>query len=129
MTSTIPSSRRTANVRPLDVLAAVINRNIERHHDRIPAQESHEIHFAIGRGTRAGRPATARCEVVVRPDPMYRDYVDAATSMNASIAAQLMLAGPRRPGVFAPEEYFRAETYFPELEKRHFAVSRLVSFD
>ena len=54
--------------------------------------------------------------------PMYRDYVDAATSMNASIAAQLILAKPRRPGVFAPEEYFDVASYFPELEKRKFTV-------
>ncbi len=112
-----------ASVRPLDVLSAIINRNIERHRDRIPAQESHEIHFAIGRGTRAGVPATARCEVIVSPDPMYRDYVDAATSMNASIAAQLLLAGTAKPGVWAPEEIFDVPAYFAEMRKRNFRTS------
>jgi saccharopine dehydrogenase-like NADP-dependent oxidoreductase len=112
-----------AKVRPLDFLSALIARNIERHRDRIPAQESHEIHFAIGHGTRAGRPAIARCEVVVRPDPMYGDYVDAATSMNASIAAQLLLAGPAKPGVWAPEEIFDVPAYIAEMEKRNFRVS------
>jgi len=116
-----------ASVRPLDVLAAIIHRNIERHRDRIPAQESHEIHFAIGRGTRAGKPATARCEVIVTPDPMYRDYVDAATSMNASIAAQLLLAGAVRPGVWAPEEIFDVPAYLAEMRRRNFRTSLTIT--
>jgi lysine 6-dehydrogenase len=58
-------------VKPLDVLTAVIQRNIERNQHRIPEQHSHEIHLAIGRGRKNGKPATARCEVIVRPDPMY----------------------------------------------------------
>ena len=37
---------------------------------------------------------------------MYEPYVDACTSMNASIAAQLIQNNPRKPGVWAPEEYF-----------------------
>jgi hypothetical protein len=38
--------------------------------------------------------------------------------MNASIAAQLMLRGGLRSGVWAPEEFFDVE----ELRKRHFAI-------
>ena len=59
----------------------------------------------------------------MRPDPMYRDYVDAATSMNASIAAQLLLAGAARPGVWAPEEIFDVPAYFAEMRKRNFRIS------
>jgi saccharopine dehydrogenase-like NADP-dependent oxidoreductase len=114
-------------VRPLDVLNAVIFRNIERNTDRIPDQDSHEIHFAIGRGRKNGQATVARCEVVVRPNPIYAPYRDAATSMNASIAAQLLLAGDRRPGVFAPEEFFDIPAYFRELEKRHFEISTKVT--
>jgi len=121
-----PVTVKGVTIRPLDVLAAVINRNIERNAQRLPEQESHEIHFAIGRGRKNGRPATVRCEVVVRPDPMYAPYVDAATSMNASIAAQLILAAPRKPGVYAPEAYFDVPTYFAELKKRGFEVRTLV---
>ena len=110
-------------VSPLDVLNKVINRNIERNRDRIPAQDSHEIHFAIGVGRKNGKPATARVDVVVEPDPMYGAYVDACTSMNGSIAAQLVLAGARKPGVWAPEEYFEIPVYFRELEKRKFRIS------
>jgi saccharopine dehydrogenase-like NADP-dependent oxidoreductase len=109
-------------VKPLDVLDAVVRRNIERSRDRIPQQESHDIHFAIGRGRIRKQQATVQCEVVVKPDPLYANYVDAATSMNASIAAQLLLVKPMRPGVFAPEEYFDAASYFPELAKRNFGV-------
>ncbi len=110
-------------VRPLDVLNAVISRNIAENQDRIPQQQSHEIHFAIGHGRVRGQAATVRCQVIVRPDPMYDGYVDAATSMNASIAVQLMLSEPRRPGVYAPEAYFDATSYFREAEKRKFAIT------
>ena len=86
-------------INPLAMLTAIISRNIERNRERIPSQESHEIHFAIGRGRSKGYAATISCEAIVRPDPLYAGYVDAATSMNASIAAQLILAGPRKTGV------------------------------
>ncbi|WP_349436077.1 saccharopine dehydrogenase NADP-binding domain-containing protein [Pararhizobium sp. A13] len=113
-------------VKPLDVLNAVIQRNIARNPHRIPQQESSEIHFAIGRGMKDGKSVEVRCDVIVTPDPMYAPYVDAGTSMSASIAAQLVLNNPKRPGVWAPEEYFAAADFFPELEKRKFKVSRSV---
>lgn len=116
------------SVRPLDVLNKVIERNIRRNAEKIPAQESHEIHFAIGMGRKSGKPATVRVEVTVSPDPMYGPYVDACTSMNASIAAQLILKHPRKPGVYAPEAYFDVATYFPELEKRKFRISKTSCF-
>jgi saccharopine dehydrogenase-like NADP-dependent oxidoreductase len=112
------------SVRPLDVLSKVIQRNIEANAEKIPSQDSHEIHFAIGRGRKNGRPAMARCDVIVTPDPMYDGYVDACTSMCASIAAQLMLKHPRKPGVYAPEGYFDAAEFFREAEKRNFRVSK-----
>jgi saccharopine dehydrogenase-like NADP-dependent oxidoreductase len=115
-------------VRPLDVLTKVIQRNIDENADRIPAQDSHEIHFAIGRGRKNGRPAMARCDVVVTPDAMYDGYVDACTSMCASIAAQLMLRHPRKPGVYAPEGYFDAAEFFAEAEKRKFKVTKSVEY-
>jgi len=111
------------SVTPLDVLNAMIARNIAENAHRIPTQQSNEIHFAIGRGTIGGKPATVRCDVVLRPDPIYDGYVDAGTSMNASIAAQLILKGPRRPGVYAPEGYFDPEVYFAEGRKRKFDIA------
>ena len=114
------------SVRPLDVLSTVINRNIERNRARIPEQSSHEIHFAISHGTRAGKPAVARCDVVIEPDTMYTDYVDAGTSMNASIAAQLLLVGAAKPGVWAPEEIFDVPAYFGEMRKRGFRITTTV---
>lgn len=116
-----------ASVKPLDVLTAIINRNIERNRARMPEQTSHEIHFAIGRGTRAGKPATARCDVVIAPDPLYDGYVDAGTSMNASIAAQLLLAGAAKPGVWAPEKIFDVPAYLAEVRKRKSQVSLSVA--
>ena len=115
------------SVRPLDVLNKVIERNIRDNADKMPAQESHEIHFAIGRGRKDGAPRTVRVDVTVSPDPIYASYVDACTSMNASIAAQLVLAHPKRPGVYAPESYFDVKTYFPEIEKRKFKVTKTIS--
>ncbi|MBS7538014.1 saccharopine dehydrogenase family protein [Ancylobacter lacus] len=114
-------------VKPLDVLSKVIERNIARNAERMPAQDSHEIHFAIGRGRRGGVEHVVRIEVVVTPDPLYQGYTDACTSMNGAIAAQLILKTPRRPGVWAPEEYFDIPSYFAELEKRHFRISKTVT--
>ena len=74
-------------------------------------------------------PAPRPTAADVKPDPMYAPYVDAATSMNASIAAQLLLARPMRPGVFAPEEYFEVDSYFPELEKRKFTIRTSVDLE
>ena len=110
-------------VSPLAVLNAVIDRNIARNQDRIAQQESHEIHFAIGVGTKNGVRQEVRCDVIVHPHDLYGPYTDACTSMNASIAAQLLLVQAPKPGVWAPEEYFEVEPYIAELHKRHFEVS------
>lgn len=107
-------------VQPSRFLSRVMQRNIERNRDRIPEQSSHEIHFVIGTGTRGGNPCRVHAEVIVRPNAMYEGYVDAATSMNGSIAAQLMLNSTLKPGVWAPEEFFETAPYFAELEKRAF---------
>ncbi len=114
------------SVRPLDVLNKVIERNIARNAQNMPAQDSHEIHFAVGRGRKAGQPCTVRVEVTVSPDPMYAPYVDACTSMNASIAVQLVLSLPIKPGVYAPVSYFDVAAYFPELEKRKFRITKTI---
>jgi len=111
------------NVTPIAVLNAVIARNIEQNRHRIPEQQSHEIHFAIGVGTKDGVRQEVRCDVMVHPNEMYGPYVDACTSMNASIAAQLLLVQAKKPGVWAPEEYIEVQPYIAELEKRHFEVS------
>jgi len=113
---------RGVTVRPLEVLQAVIDRNINRNRSRIPAQESHEIHFAIGQGMRAGKRCKVTCRVIGHPDPLYDDYVDAGTSMNMSIGVQQILGRRLRPGVWAAEEYFEAEAFFAELRKRKFAI-------
>lgn len=118
-----PVSVDGQSISPLSVLNAVIARNIDDNRNRIPEQESHEIHFAIGLGTRGGVRQQVRCDVIVRPHEMYGPYTDACTSMNASIAAQLVLVQAPKPGVWAPEEYFEVQPYIAELEKRHFEVS------
>jgi len=112
-----------ALVAPGEFLARLIARNMERHADEIPAQDGHEIHFAVGEGTREGTPTRVRCTITSGPDPLYEGYVDACTSMNASIAARLVLAGNRKPGVWAPEEYFAVERYFAELQTRRFKIA------
>ena len=114
-------------VKPLDVLNAVIARNMAENADKIPAQDSHEIHFAIGTGRIGGKPATVRCQVILHPDPLYDGYIDAGTSMNASIAAQLILRDPRKPGVYACEGYFDVGSYFTEARKRKFDIALTVT--
>ncbi len=111
-------------IKPDDYLARLIARNMERHAEEIPEQAGHEIHFADGAGTKDGQPHEIRCAITSGPDPLYDDYLDAGTSMNVSIAAQLLLNNPQKPGVWGPEEYFEVEPYFAELEKRHFDIHR-----
>ncbi|WP_409562728.1 saccharopine dehydrogenase family protein [Hyphomicrobium sp. MC8b] len=113
-----------AIVRPLDVLNKVIDRNIKKNANRIPVRNSYDVHFAIGTGRKDGVEKALKAEVVVKPNAMYAPYVDACTSMNASIAAQLILSAPMKPGVWAPEEYFDVPKYFNELQKREFLVSK-----
>jgi lysine 6-dehydrogenase len=109
-------------VRPLEVLQAVMDQNIERNKDRIPAQESHEFHFAIGYGTRGKKRCRVTCSVIAHPHPLYDHYVDAGTSMCMSVGVQQILKQPLRPGVWAPEEYFDAQAFFQEMRKRHFTI-------
>jgi hypothetical protein len=92
--------------------------------ERIPAQESHELHLAIGRGTRGGKPLTVNCAIIGGPHPDYDGYTDPCTSMGLSIGVQQMLATPLKPGVWGPEEYFEVAPFLAELEKRHFTVVR-----
>ncbi len=117
-----PVTVNGASVPPLAVLQAVIDRNIARNCSRIPAQETHEIHFAIGHGVKDGKRCRVTCRVIGHPHPLYDDYVDAGTSMNMSIGVQQMLSRRLRPGVWAAEEYFQAEPFFAELRKRHFLI-------
>lgn len=107
-------------VRPLDVLQAVIARNVAK----TPPSESeaYDLHFATGVGTRGGVPTTVTVRVLGSPHPLYDDFSDAATSMNMSIGVQQILANPLLPGVWAPEEYFQVEPYLEEVRLRHFQV-------
>jgi saccharopine dehydrogenase-like NADP-dependent oxidoreductase len=117
-----PITVKGTTVRPLDVLQAVIDRNIALNRSRIPKQETHEIHFAIGDGMRNGKPCRVTCRVIGHPHELYDDYADAGTSMNMSIGVQQILSRPLRPGVWAAEEYFQADAFFAELRKRHFLI-------
>ena len=117
-----PITVKGVTVRPLDVLQAVIDRNMKKNKARIPVQEGHEIHLAIGQGTRDGKACKVTCRVIGHPDPLYDDYVDAGTSMNMSIGVQQVLKKPLRAGVWAAEEYFEADAFFAELRKRHFEI-------
>lgn len=121
-----PLHIRGTDITPAEFLEALIARNIEQNGPSIPAQESHEIHLAIGRGRRDGRAAQVTCQVLVGPDPFFDGYRDAATSMNASLAAQLVGRSRPLPGVWGPEEYFDTGEYFRELRSRHFEVTRTI---
>ena len=111
-------------VKPIDLLQAVIDRNMAERAAEIPEQEGHEIHLAIGRGTLGGQAAEARCRVMSHPHPLYEGYLDAGTSMCMSIGVQQLMAGPLKPGVWAPEEVFAPTAFFAELERRHFVVEQ-----
>ncbi len=109
-------------VKPVELLEKLVYRNIEENSDSIPDQEGYEIHFAIGKGVKAGKNVTAKCTVTSGPDPLYEGYNDAGTSMNCSIGAQLLMRNQSIPGVWGPEEYYDVAEYFAEVKKRHFKV-------
>ncbi len=119
--------RDGSDVKPIDLLQAVIERNMAKNAGRMPEQEAHEIHLAIGRGSVGGAPREAVCRVMSHPHPLYEGYLDAGTSMCMSIGVQQLMAGALRPGVWAPEEYFDPEAFFTELRRRHFIVEQDVS--
>lgn len=48
--------------------------------------------------------------------------MDAATSMSASIGAQMLGRGEIKPGVWGPEECVDTKRFFEELKKRNFKV-------
>ena len=109
-------------VKPIDVLQAVIERNMAEKAEQIPAQEGHELHMAVGRGSVGGAPRTVTCRAVSHPHPLYDPYLDAGTSMSMSVGVQQLLARPPRPGVWAPEEIFDPEAFFEALRARHFEI-------
>ncbi len=115
-----------ARIKPVDYLHRLIQRNIERNRDKIPDQQSYEIHMAVGKGKKNKLATTATCTVTSSPDPFFDDYNDAATSMNASIGAQLIMRNGLIPGVWGPEEYYDVNEYFAELTKRKFKITMKV---
>lgn len=118
-----------AAIKPAAFLDAIIRRNMARNERRIPAQEAHELHLAIGQGTRDGKPCTVNRAVVGAPDPAHDGYVDPGTSMGLSIGVQLIGRQPPKPGVWGPEEYFDVAPFMAELEKRRFKVLRDMPVD
>lgn len=109
-------------IKPAAFLDAIIRRNMARNAHRMPAQESHELHLAVGLGERAGKPTTVNCAVIGGPHPDYKGYLDAGTSMGMSIGVQQILGLPAKPGVWGPEEYFEVAPFLNELRRRHFKV-------
>jgi hypothetical protein len=97
-------------------------RNIASNRHRIPVQQSHEIHLAIGHGTRKGKKTTLNFAVIGHPHPSFDGYVDAGTSMGLSIGVQLLLSKKCKAGVWGPEEYFDVPSFLGELQRRHFEV-------
>lgn len=116
-----PVEVKGGTVKPLDVLQAVIARNVAKQQPT-EGGEGYDLHFATAVGTRNGVPTTVTVRVLGCPHPLYDDFSDAATSMNMSIGVQQILANPLQPGVWAPEEYFAVEPYLEEVRRRHFKV-------
>jgi saccharopine dehydrogenase-like NADP-dependent oxidoreductase len=118
-----------ATIKPADYLDALIKRNIARKGHLIPEPQIHELHLALGAGTRRGQPATLNCAVIGSPHPAHAGYSDPGTSMGLSIGVKLMLETPMKPGVWGPEEYFPVVPFFEELRKRHFTVTEDIAIE
>ena len=117
-----PITVKDVSVKPLDFLQAIIDRNIQRHGHRIPPQESHEFHFAIGHGAKNGKRCRVTARVIAHPHPLYDDYLDAGTSMCMSVGVQQILKLGPRPGVWAAEEFFNVDAFLNEMRRRHFSI-------
>ena len=118
-----PLKYKGVEIKPGEFLEKLIKRNIEKNSNKIPEQEGHEIHFAVASGIKDGEKTKATCTVTLSPNSFYNGYHDPATSMNASIGAQLIKRSEQISGVWAPEEYYNISEYFTELRKRYFKVS------
>jgi hypothetical protein len=116
-------------IKPADYLDALIKRNIARNGRLVPEPQIHELHLAIGEGTRNGKPATLNCAVIGSPHPAHDGYSDAGTSMGLSIGVKLMLEMPMKPGVWGPEEYFPVAAFMDELRKRNFTVAEDIAVE
>jgi saccharopine dehydrogenase-like NADP-dependent oxidoreductase len=117
-----PLTVKGVSVKPLDFLQAVIDRNMRRNGHHIPAQESHEFHFAIGYGTKNRKHCRVTARIIAHPHPLYDDYLDAGTSMCMSVGVQQILKFGPRPGVWAAEEFFNVDAFLDEMRRRHFSI-------
>lgn len=110
-------------IKPADFLAALVARNMRRNAERIPERATRELHFAIGRGMRGGIATRVTCSAALAPSALHEGYIDAGTSMCASVGLQLARRMTLRPGVWAPEEVFDPAVFFAELKPRGFEIS------
>jgi len=118
-----PLKMKGVEIKPGEFLEALIERNIEKNKDRIPEQTVYDLIFAIGEGEKGGKKAKATCTLYAYPDPFFEAYIDASTSMSASIGAQILGGGEVSPGVWGPEECLDVKEFFAELKKRHFRIT------
>jgi saccharopine dehydrogenase-like NADP-dependent oxidoreductase len=118
-----------ASIKPADYLDALIKRNIARKNHLIPEARIHELHLAIGEGTRAGKPVRLNSAVIGSPHPAHAGYSDPGTSMGLAIGVKLMLTLPVKPGVWGPEEYFPVGPFLDELRRRHFQVAEDIAVE
>jgi saccharopine dehydrogenase-like NADP-dependent oxidoreductase len=109
---------------PQKFLAALVDRNIEKNKEKIPTEvEDYELYFAIGEGEKEGKKLVVRAELLQMPDPLYEGYIDAGTSMSASIGAQMLGRSEIPPGVWAPEECINVAKFFEEMKRRKFRIT------
>lgn len=118
-----PLKMKGVEIKPGEFLEVLIERNIEKNKDRIPEQTDYEKYFAIGEGEKGGKRVKATCTLYAYPDPFFDGYNDPATSMSASIGAQILGRGEIPPGVWGPEECLDVKEFFAELKKRHFRIA------
>ncbi len=113
------------SISPLAFLAALIDRNIDKNKDKIPSYsidncQDYNLLFAVGEGKKNDEELKATIMCYIPVDVRYSPYIDAPTSMCASIGGQMLGKGEIPPGVWPPEEVVNTERFFGELKKRGF---------
>ncbi|MGB9693526.1 MAG: saccharopine dehydrogenase family protein [Fervidobacterium sp.] len=118
-----PLKLNDAEISPQKFLALLVDRNIKKNKEKIPTEvKDYELYFAIGEGEKDGQKLKVTVELHQLPDLLYCGYVDAGTSMSASVGAQMVGKGEIPPGVWAPEECINTARFFEEMKRRKFKI-------
>jgi len=122
MASERPIKVHGVEVVPLEVLCAVVNRELEEKLEGVDVKlDIVKCHRARVIGKKDGKKIEYIIYTITRPHSRWGVY--AATGVTPSIVAQMQVKGMiREPGVWGPEQVVNPEYFFKELAKREIYI-------